>query len=165
MAYTVSRFCKRLCVPSKNSCPFVFVKERQNKEKALILVSAYLPTCSVFWNGVKIWSSEWKKGLRCWGEKKITLLPISDPCSLLTQAIVPISPLLIPHTKHGKLGKCRQRPYCDELTHRFWVEDKREKNNGTMNPHFLKTPKGPGKRKFSGKKTFKFKNGTLHIGN
>lgn len=50
---------------------------------------------------------------------KITLQPISDPCSLLTQTIVPISPPLFLHIEYGKLGKCRQRTYCDELTHRF----------------------------------------------
>lgn len=139
--------CSNTLIPSKNFCPEHVCLTVKSNGGALILASAWLRT------ECEIWIGEWNKAT---GEGKLTLLPISDPCSLLTQAIVPISALLIPHIEHGKFGKCRQRPYCDELTHRLRVEDKRGKNNGTMNPHFLKTQKGPAKRKFWGKKTFKF---------
>lgn len=109
------------------------------------LVPTYLPTwatSTTFKNSLTVWQCR-KNSLVLQGEisayseeKSVCSLALIH--ALLTQTIVSTSPLLFLHTEYGKLGKCRQRPYCDELTHRFWVEDKRERNNGTMNPHFHK---------------------------
>lgn len=141
--FVLSQFGKRLIFQVRISVCSMFIWEWKAKKGALILALACPCTEYEFWNG------EWNKAS---ARGELTLLPISDPCSLLTQAIVPISALLIPHVEHGKFGKCRQRPYCDELTHRLRVEDKRGKNNGTMNPHFLKTQKGPAETEVLGEK-------------
>lgn len=78
---------------------------------------------------------------------------------MLAWTIVPVSPRFSFHEQHEELGKGRQKPYCDELTHHFWVEDKRERNNGTMNPYFLEAQKDPGKEKFWGERNSHLKMG------
>lgn len=78
---------------------------------------------------------------------------------MLTRSTVPIGPRSFFHTQHEELGKGRQKPYCDELTHHFGVEDKRGRNNGTMNPYFLEAQKDPGKEKFRGKRNSHLKMG------